>query len=769
MKKALDITLFSSCATIISIKKDRTVNADGFNSALTSKNTKIKESCIAFTKKNKRYFVPADAAAGTETFFVISQEGDVLQFGQNEDISEYGEIKADNWKDITDIVAVSHAVGLKKDGTVVASGYNKYGQCEVSKWSNIKKIACSLFSTAAIKEDGSVVFCGSNTGWTGNLSSWKNIKDIFCTEDYLLGIDNDGNVYYYGEDSENSKKICEWKNVDKIIGISDYFAALTKDGSVLVSGYEELEEDAKGWTDIKDILFADYLLVALDKNGKTFVAGNSVPSRYSAFDNKVWKNWTDIIKIVAFNEGFLGLEKSGKIKACLPDAWEYRAEQLPKAKKWTCFSSLDSIDEDYEKGCEEFKKMLEEEMNKPEEEPQKAPEKKKAPLSPNASWLEKTIYGAETDEARLTAMAKIRNKIKKEEIGVHISSFVFKLLFFINSFTASWGTFYLFSSKKERKTFLKAMPDVLAALLKGFKNFYYLFLTPIRDFIKGLDLEIKSDGIKAISAIIVAIILVVIIPSLVSRLIRLIFRLIPDKTSANISSTDVKSYAEETYDRLCNRTKHRKNLYITLPACVLLSIITAAIITAVLIIFDEEAVSEGVNSTIVFGCLFTLIGSYLAYQIIALLPRAITKAGLEKYFTFKYDDSRTFISFWGSFDPDRNKINKKAVEEESEFMKSLRREYKHTKPRGSSSYSSSGRARITLDARGASSANQFTIYVDDRKECSFWGGTTRTISVSSGRHKIQAQIYNDSAEYAYTLDPIINTFSAGEDATIEYN
>ena len=44
--------------------------------------------------------------------------------------------------DWTDIVAISagywHTVGLKADGTVVAVGYNEFGQCDVSGWTNIK-------------------------------------------------------------------------------------------------------------------------------------------------------------------------------------------------------------------------------------------------------------------------------------------------------------------------------------------------------------------------------------------------------------------------------------------------------------------------------------------------------------------------------------------------------------------------------------------------------------------------------------------------------
>ena len=42
----------------------------------------------------------------------------------------------------TDIVAISagsyHTVGLKSDGTVVATGANYSGECDVKNWKNIK-------------------------------------------------------------------------------------------------------------------------------------------------------------------------------------------------------------------------------------------------------------------------------------------------------------------------------------------------------------------------------------------------------------------------------------------------------------------------------------------------------------------------------------------------------------------------------------------------------------------------------------------------------
>ena len=61
------------------------------------------------------------------------------------------------WKNIVQIAAGSwHTVGLRVDGTVVATGYNEYGQFNVSGWSDIVAIDAGDWATVGLKRDGSV-------------------------------------------------------------------------------------------------------------------------------------------------------------------------------------------------------------------------------------------------------------------------------------------------------------------------------------------------------------------------------------------------------------------------------------------------------------------------------------------------------------------------------------------------------------------------------------------------------------------------------------
>ena len=64
---------------------------------------------------------------------------------------------------IPDVVAgMRHTVGLNSDGTVVATGLNQHGQCNVGSWRNIVQIAAGGYFTVGLKSDGIVVAVGSN-------------------------------------------------------------------------------------------------------------------------------------------------------------------------------------------------------------------------------------------------------------------------------------------------------------------------------------------------------------------------------------------------------------------------------------------------------------------------------------------------------------------------------------------------------------------------------------------------------------------------------
>lgn len=68
-----------------------------------------------------------------------------------------------SWRDIIAIASGNtHTLVLKSDGTVVAAGFNEYGQLNVSTWSDIIAIAAGAWLSLGLKSDGTVVGIGCN-------------------------------------------------------------------------------------------------------------------------------------------------------------------------------------------------------------------------------------------------------------------------------------------------------------------------------------------------------------------------------------------------------------------------------------------------------------------------------------------------------------------------------------------------------------------------------------------------------------------------------
>ena len=57
----------------------------------------------------------------------------------------------------------------------MAAGFNDYGQCDVSEWTDIVAVAAGGWHTLGLKADGSIVAAGRNENGQCEILGWDNM------------------------------------------------------------------------------------------------------------------------------------------------------------------------------------------------------------------------------------------------------------------------------------------------------------------------------------------------------------------------------------------------------------------------------------------------------------------------------------------------------------------------------------------------------------------------------------------------------------------
>lgn len=106
---------------------------------------------------------------------------------------------AAEWTGIVKVSAMEHVVGLRADGTVVASGENLHGECDVSEWTDIVDIAAGEGFTVGIRSDGTAIATGSNVTGACNVGGFAEIVQIEADRYYCAGRTARGTLMFAGD------------------------------------------------------------------------------------------------------------------------------------------------------------------------------------------------------------------------------------------------------------------------------------------------------------------------------------------------------------------------------------------------------------------------------------------------------------------------------------------------------------------------------------------------------------------------------------------
>ena len=203
-----------------------------------------------------------------------------------------------------------HTVGIKSDGTVVATGDNSFGQCDVSGWTDIVAIMAGWFHTIGLKGDGTVVATGRNEEGQCDVSGWADIAAIAAMGDHTVGLKSDGTVLATGDNDEGQCDVSGWADIVSVAAGTLHTVGIRRDGTVVATGRnEEGQCDVSGWADIVSIAVSNHHTVGLKRDGTAIATGRNYHGECDV------AGWIDIVAIAVGNYHTVGLKSNGTVVA----------------------------------------------------------------------------------------------------------------------------------------------------------------------------------------------------------------------------------------------------------------------------------------------------------------------------------------------------------------------------------------------------------------------------------------------------------------------
>ena len=202
-----------------------------------------------------------------------------------------------------------HVVGVNADGTVVATGDNSFGQCDVSEWRDIVAVSAGQEFTVGLKKDGTVLAVGNNSSGQCEVAGWEDIIAVAAGSVHTVGVKKDGSVITVGENNLGCCDVYEWSDIIAISANINHTVGIRADGKVVSAGKNNgvSQHDVSDWRDIVAISVGPSHVVGLRKDGTVGATGNYNDGRCDVSE------WHDIIAISAGGGYTIGLVKDGSL------------------------------------------------------------------------------------------------------------------------------------------------------------------------------------------------------------------------------------------------------------------------------------------------------------------------------------------------------------------------------------------------------------------------------------------------------------------------
>ena len=237
----------------------------------------------------------------------LCNDGTMVATGENDS----GQCDVNSWTDIVTVVAgYQHTLGLRSDGTVVATGANEYGQCDVDSWTDIVAMAAGVNHTVGLRNDGTVVATGDNGLGQCSVNSWTNIVAVAAEFWHTVGLRSDGTVVAAGWNKFGQCVVDGWTNIVAVAAGYEHTVGLRSDGTVVATGRNaEGQCSVDSWTDIVAVAAGDFHTVGLRRDGTVVATGDNNYGECNV------DGWTNIVAVAAGWGHTVGLRSDGTVVA----------------------------------------------------------------------------------------------------------------------------------------------------------------------------------------------------------------------------------------------------------------------------------------------------------------------------------------------------------------------------------------------------------------------------------------------------------------------
>lgn len=295
-EKIRDLTNAANNVFILNGNAAAAIKADG--TVVVSDNTYYNQESVSEWTQIASLYTSGSHIVG------LRQDGTVVAAGRNDD----HECEVDQWTNIIDVaVQPGCTIGLKADGSVCVTLSEL--QDVLADWTNIQMIKAGAFQVYGLRRDSTVVATGLNTNGQCNVEKWTDIVDIAVSSSgqFAIGLRKDGTILTTIPNANIQYEISNWNNLIAISAGANHFVGLKADGSVVASGSNQLGQcEVSSWTDIIGIATGTTHTVGLKRDGTVLAVGINKSKQCDV------EEWSDIVSIKA-TVGTCGLKSDGTV------------------------------------------------------------------------------------------------------------------------------------------------------------------------------------------------------------------------------------------------------------------------------------------------------------------------------------------------------------------------------------------------------------------------------------------------------------------------